>query len=112
MKESFGFFHAVDRKSGGFFACGVGANGFAELFGSGGGVEEIVGNLKSFTDGGAISGGSIQGGGGSGGGEDAHAAGADDQISGFVLLNVPEAICVGGKVFAEHVFDLAADDSG
>jgi len=44
----------------------------------------------------------------SSGGENAHADGADQQVAGFVLLNVAQSFGVGGLAFAEHVFDLAA----
>jgi dihydroneopterin aldolase len=45
---------AVDGDRGGFFAGGVGADGLAELLRGGGDVEQVVGDLEGFAEGGAI----------------------------------------------------------
>ena len=102
---------AIYGNGGGLAAGGVGADGLAELFGGGGGVEEVVGDLEGLADGGGVAGGGREGVGGAAGGEDAHTAGAHDEVAGLVLLDVAEAVFVGGEVFAEHVFDLAADNA-
>ena len=103
---------AIDRDSGGFFARGIGADGFAKLLGGGGGVENVVSDLEGFADGGGVGGDGGEVGGGGAGGQHAHAAGADDQVAGFVLLDVAQAVGIGREAFALDVFHLPANHAG
>ena len=51
LQEGAGAIESVHGNGGIFFSRGIGACGFAKLGGGGGGVQNVVGNLKGFADG-------------------------------------------------------------
>jgi len=56
LQEDAGAIESVHGNGGIFFSRGIGACGFAKLGGGGGGVQNVVGNLKGFADGLAVGG--------------------------------------------------------
>ena len=111
--EAAGAFEAVEFHEGGLVGAGVFASGFAEGRAVGGGVENIVHDLKRETEfaaeraeGGERFGGRV------GGGEAAHDERGFDHGGGLVEVDELElGGCGVGFFLGEEVFDLAADEA-